>query len=153
MWKRNAPYIHGPCDAKKAWEKLAEAVSAEAKGNYIKYSRLLHAVQRYGFREKHIDRNGRYWGSACEYFKEFSEAVVAEITEYGSTALHVAVMLGRVDFVKELLELMTPEQLEIKTRQGNALSVAAGGNNLEIVKMLAKIWYTIFTPSHQRNCT
>ncbi|RZC89732.1 hypothetical protein C5167_035727 [Papaver somniferum] len=108
------------------------------RSNYIKYSRLLHAVQRYGFREKHIDRNGRYWGSACEYFKEFSEAVVAEITEYGSTALHVAVMLGRVDFVKELLELMTPEQLEIKTRQGNALSVAAGGNNLEIVKMLVK---------------
>ncbi|MCL7026811.1 hypothetical protein MKW94_022626 [Papaver nudicaule] len=75
------------------------------------------------------------------FFRDFPEALTAEITKDGSTALHVAVRLGRADFVRDLLKLMTPAQLEATTHKGNtALSVAAKGyNNLEIVKLMAKI--------------
>ncbi|MCL7040750.1 hypothetical protein MKW94_026452, partial [Papaver nudicaule] len=129
--------------ANKAWNRLKIKADTEKKEKYLKYSQLLHAVQKDKFVEniKKQDSKSIYynWRGADKFFRDFPEALTAEITEDGSTALHIAVRLGRVDFVKELLKLMTPAQLETKThKQGDTvLSVAAKGNYIEIVQMLA----------------
>ncbi|MCL7037352.1 hypothetical protein MKW94_013363, partial [Papaver nudicaule] len=121
----------------EALNSLRKACSLDQKDDYMKYSRLLHAVQTNRFTEQIKDRNGELWRGAHNFFRDFPEALTAEITEDGSTALHVSVRLGRVDFVKELLELMTVAQTESKTHQGStAIAIAARGNNMEIVKML-----------------
>ncbi|KAI3836568.1 hypothetical protein MKW92_043258 [Papaver armeniacum] len=137
-------YIFYKTSANKAWNKLKKVASpaAEQKEGYSRYSQLLHAVQKNRFQEKITDEDSRnsvyyYWRGAKKFFRDFPEALTAEITEDGSTALHVAVRLGRVNFVEELLKLMTPAQLETKTHEGDtALSIAAKGNNIEIVKLL-----------------
>ncbi|KAI3850614.1 hypothetical protein MKW92_037186 [Papaver armeniacum] len=130
------PYIYRTKSRKEALDTISKAFLWGQK-DYMKYSRLLHAVQKNGFREQIKDRNGELWRGAHKFFRDFPEALEAEITEDGSTALHVAVRLGRVDFVRELLKLMTAAQTELKARQGNtAIAVAARGNNMEIVKML-----------------
>ncbi|MCL7044804.1 hypothetical protein MKW94_030853, partial [Papaver nudicaule] len=131
------PYIFRSNSPEEAFNSLRNACTMDQKDDYMKYSRLLHAVQKNGFQEQIRDRNGEIWRGAHKFFRDFPEALAAEITEDGSTALHVAVRLGRVDFVRELLELMTEEQSELKTHLGNtAIAVAAGGNNMEIIKML-----------------
>ncbi|KAI3851451.1 hypothetical protein MKX03_013064 [Papaver bracteatum] len=119
MWS----YISPETDGKTVWDKLA-------------YSLLLHAIQKEGFRE-YIGRNGNLWEGTITYLETNPEAVTAYITEDGSPALHVAVGLGRVNFVKDLLSKMVSEELEMKTRQGSAaISIAAEGNNMEIVEMM-----------------
>ncbi|KAI3883229.1 hypothetical protein MKX03_015379 [Papaver bracteatum] len=129
------PYIFRSKSPKEALKSLSKACSMDPKDDYMKYSRLLHAVQKNGFREQIRDLNGELWVGAHNH----SLCISAEITEDGSTALHVAVRLGRVDFVKELLKLMTAPQSETKTHQGNtAIAVAVGGNNMEIVEMLVE---------------
>ncbi|KAI3958096.1 hypothetical protein MKW98_020738 [Papaver atlanticum] len=131
------PYIFRSKSPGDALTNLRKACSMDQQDDYMKYSRLLHAVKKNGFRERIKDLNGELWRGAHNFFRDFPEALTAEITEDGCTALHVAVQLGRVDFVRELLSLMPAEQTELKTHRGNtAIAVAAGGNNMEIVKML-----------------
>ncbi|KAI3836322.1 hypothetical protein MKW92_049284 [Papaver armeniacum] len=122
----------------KAWNKLKEASDVKRQDEYLRYSQLLHAIQNNIFRVQKQDYS-EHWRGADMFFRDFPEALTAEITEDGSTALHIAVRLGRVHFVEELLKLMTPAQLETKTTGGDtALSVAArGNNNLEIVQLMA----------------
>ncbi|KAI3883223.1 hypothetical protein MKX03_015373 [Papaver bracteatum] len=67
---------------------------------------------------------GELWTGAHKFFRDYPEALTAEITEDGSTALHVAVRLGKVDFVRELLKLMTAGESETKTHQGNTAMAA-----------------------------
>ncbi|MCL7042875.1 hypothetical protein MKW94_022546, partial [Papaver nudicaule] len=131
-------YLSGVNCARDLWNALRELMEPDGRGRYLWYSRLLRAVQKYGFRKIQRDRNGsQLWEGAHNYFEKYPDDVVARITEDGSTALHVAVGLGKVDYVKELLKLMTPEQLETKARRGEtALSMASAGNNLEIVGMM-----------------
>ncbi|KAI3979376.1 hypothetical protein MKX01_001568 [Papaver californicum] len=127
------------------WDKLA----AIHKDEYIKYSLLLHAIQKEGFLEWSFGRNGNFWENTVVYLEKNPEAATAYITEDGSPALHVAVGLGRVNFVKDLLSKMIPEELEMKTRQvkscyrcctlNTAISIAAEGNNMEIVEMMVKL--------------
>ncbi|KAI3893163.1 hypothetical protein MKX03_020188 [Papaver bracteatum] len=132
-------YISRTIYAKEAWDNLAAAAASNGGDEYIRYSQLLQAVQRKGFRELGSVRDGESWGGAHKFFEKFPKALTAKITENGSTALHVAVGLGRIDFVKELLSLMTREQLETKTPQGTtAISIAARGSNMELVEMLVK---------------
>ncbi|KAI3912776.1 hypothetical protein MKW98_005696 [Papaver atlanticum] len=125
-------YIFRINNVTSLWDKLG----AIHKDEYIKYSLLLHAIQKEGFRE-YIGRNGNLWEGTITYLETNPEAVTAYITEDGSPALHVAVGLGRVNFVKDLLSKMVSEELEMKTRQGSAaISIAAEGNNMEIVEMM-----------------
>ncbi|KAI3851014.1 hypothetical protein MKX03_014439 [Papaver bracteatum] len=131
------PYIFRLKSPGEVFDRLRKACLMDQKDEYMKYSRLLHAVQKNGFREQIQDRNGELWRGAHKFFRDFPEALTAEITEDGSTALHVAVRLGRVNFVNELLKLMNTPESESKTHQGNtAIAVAADGNNMKIVKML-----------------
>ncbi|KAI3894040.1 hypothetical protein MKW92_026058 [Papaver armeniacum] len=126
------PYIFRIDNVTSLWDKLV----AIHKDEYIKYSLLLHAIQKEGFRE-YIGRNDNLWEGTITYLEKKPEAVTAYITEDGSPALHVAVGLGRVNFVKDLLSKMVSEELEMKTRQGSAaISIAAEGNNMDIVEMM-----------------
>ncbi|KAI3844170.1 hypothetical protein MKX03_000068 [Papaver bracteatum] len=114
----------------------------DQKDGYMAYSRLLHAVQKNGFREQIQDRNGEHWRGAHKFFQYFPEALSAEITEDGSTALHVAVRLGRADFVRDLLKLMNEAQSSLQTHQDynedglNAVTIAAVNGNEEIMHYL-----------------
>ncbi|MCL7029562.1 hypothetical protein MKW94_013041, partial [Papaver nudicaule] len=110
-------------NANEAWDQLAAADCLD--GAYIKYIPLLQAI--------HNDKFEVY----TEQFLSDPEAMSAKLMEDGSTALHVAVGLGRVNIVKSLVKWMTPKQLEIKTGSGNtAVSVAAEGNNVELIKIM-----------------
>ncbi|KAI3962738.1 hypothetical protein MKW92_032595 [Papaver armeniacum] len=92
---------------------------------YIKHIPLLQAIQ-----------SDEFLGYA-ERVRFDSEAARAKLTEDGLTALHYAVKLGKVDIVKFLVQLMRGTDLEIKTDQGKtALSIAAEGNNVELVKIM-----------------
>ncbi|KAI3925731.1 hypothetical protein MKX01_003290 [Papaver californicum] len=93
------------------------------------YSLLLHAIQKEGVREWSFGRNGNFWENTVVYLEKKTRST-----------LHVAVGLGRVNFVKDLLSKMIPEELEMKTRQGSAsISIAAESNNMEIVEMMVKL--------------
>ncbi|KAI3834786.1 hypothetical protein MKX03_037920 [Papaver bracteatum] len=127
--------------AHKAWKVLEKDASLEQRDVYSRYSRLLHAVKIDRFGPEEQDPKKEFWRGANYFFRDFPEALTAEITDDGSTTLHVAVRLGRANFVAELLKLMSTAQLEATTIKGNtALSVAAKGyNNLEIVEKMAQI--------------
>ncbi|GKV07290.1 hypothetical protein SLEP1_g19085 [Rubroshorea leprosula] len=62
-----------------------------------------------------------------KFFRENSNAISAEISEHGYTALHLAVYNGQEEIVKYLIESnLSLEELEIKDRFGStALSIAA----------------------------
>ncbi|KAI3900229.1 hypothetical protein MKW92_004131 [Papaver armeniacum] len=125
------PYIFRSKSPREALKSLKKAY------DYMKYSRLFHAIQKNRFREPKQDWSGEIWSGAHKFFRDYPEALTDEITKDGSTALHAAVRLGRVDYVRELLNLMTTAQSEIMTHEGNtALAVAAKVNNMEIVKEL-----------------
>ncbi|XP_026387928.1 protein ACCELERATED CELL DEATH 6-like isoform X2 [Papaver somniferum] len=112
--------------AKEAWERLEAADCLD--GAYIKYIPLLQAIQ-----------NDEFLGFLryAERVHFNAEAARAKLTEEGLTALHYAVKLGKADIVKFLVHLMTGKDLEIKTDQGQtALSIAAEGNNVELVKIM-----------------
>ncbi|KAI3963870.1 hypothetical protein MKW92_026101 [Papaver armeniacum] len=124
----------------EAWKGLEKAASLGKNDVYLRYPQLLHNVKINKFLPENQDSNNDSWMGANVFFRDFPEALTAEITEDGSTALHVAVRLGRADLVRDLLKLMTPAQLEARTHKGDTpMSVAAKGyNNLEIVKMMAE---------------
>ncbi|KAI3973237.1 hypothetical protein MKW92_027871 [Papaver armeniacum] len=131
------PYIFRSKSPREALKSLKKACSTDQKDDYMKYSRLFHAIQKNRFREPKQDWSGEIWRGAHKFFRDYPEALTDEITKDGSTALHAAVRLGRVDYVRELLNLMTTAQSEIMTHEGNtALAVAAKVNNMEIVKEL-----------------
>ncbi|KAI3868472.1 hypothetical protein MKX03_035645 [Papaver bracteatum] len=134
------PSIFGKEKASKAWKRLESVASMKQEDVYLRYSRVLHAVKTNRFRLKEQDMYEKNWRGANMFFRDFPEVLMAEITKDGDTALHVAVRLGRADFVRELLKLMNPAQLETTTKKGDtALSVAAQGyNNLEIAQMVVK---------------
>ncbi|KAI3932424.1 hypothetical protein MKW92_030701 [Papaver armeniacum] len=131
------PYIFRSKSPREALKSLKKACSTDQKDDYMKYSRLFHAIQKNRFREPKQDWSGEIWRGAHKFFRDYPEALTDEITKDGSTALHAAVRLGRVDYVRELLDLMTTAQSEIMTHEGNTtLAVAAKVNNMEIVKEL-----------------
>ncbi|KAI3921537.1 hypothetical protein MKW98_013471 [Papaver atlanticum] len=126
--------------AYEAWKSLEKAAYRGGKDVYLRHPHLVHAVKIDRFVPEKQNTNKESWRGAKLFFRDFPEALTAEITNDGSTTLHAAVRLGRGDFVTELLKLMSPAQLEATTHKGNtALSLAAKGyNNLEIVKMMAE---------------
>ncbi|KAK3432368.1 hypothetical protein EUGRSUZ_E04256 [Eucalyptus grandis] len=64
-------------------------------------------------------------------------AVRAEITGEKETALHIAAVAGHREFVEELVKMMTSEDLQLQTKDGNtALCFAAASGVREIAKAM-----------------
>ncbi|KAI3876077.1 hypothetical protein MKX03_003433 [Papaver bracteatum] len=139
------PYIFRSKSPRKALDRLRNACSMHQNDDFMKYSRLLHAVQKNMYKDVASDQTYlsnktddlEPWRGGRKFFRDFPESIIAEITKDGSTALHVAVRLEKINFVKEMLTWMPVKFLELKTHQGNTpLAVAAGGTEMKIVKML-----------------
>lgn len=74
---------------------------------------------RYQTLEKNI-RDDR-WADVERFLASNPEAMRAQITNMGRTALHVAIVAGRDAIVKELLNRTTEEDLNIKDKAGLAV--------------------------------
>ncbi|KAI3882892.1 hypothetical protein MKW92_036402 [Papaver armeniacum] len=79
------------------------------------------------------------WEKAKAYLKHNPNAVSARLTSTGDTALHIAAVSGRVHLVKELVQLMPSEALEIKTHVGcTALLQTAVTGSMEIAQLMVE---------------
>ncbi|XP_021721330.1 uncharacterized protein LOC110688878 [Chenopodium quinoa] len=80
------------------------------------------------------------WEAAKQILSVHSECIAARITNRGDTALHVAAVARRTEFVSRLLTLIVPENihlLALKNNIGNtALCLAAASGNVAIAKMM-----------------
>ncbi|PWA46427.1 ankyrin repeat-containing domain, PGG domain protein [Artemisia annua] len=82
------------------------------------------------------------WKSAKAILDKKPELVRYSLTQNGETALHVAASANRsrqvIEFVTNLVDLMTKEDLElVNNNQNTALYLAAATGNLETVKIMA----------------
>ncbi|KAJ7974927.1 Ankyrin repeat-containing protein [Quillaja saponaria] len=79
------------------------------------------------------------WEGAKEFIKIHPDALSGGIAFSGKTALHAAVEFGHFKIVKELLELMSEEAIEIRDKEGyTALASATSAGTVEIVEWIAK---------------
>ncbi|XP_026423974.1 uncharacterized protein LOC113320260 isoform X1 [Papaver somniferum] len=80
------------------------------------------------------------WEMAKDFFDNVDEkAVAARITFSSETALHVAAGAGHLMFMKNLMKLLKPKQLEIKNKEGEtALQNAVIAGNFEAVKAMVE---------------
>ena len=80
------------------------------------------------------------WNAAKEFLNRHPHAVIAKITVWGKTALHVAVKTGHVHIVEELVNQMSEENLEIKDIYGSTALLEASfmGNYRTAECMLGK---------------
>ncbi|RZC52709.1 hypothetical protein C5167_021136 [Papaver somniferum] len=79
------------------------------------------------------------WERAKAYLKHNPNAVSARLTSTGDTALHIAAVSGRIHLVKELVQLMPSEALEITTHVGcTALLQTAVTGSMEIAKLMVE---------------
>lgn len=70
-----------------------------------------------------------------EFLRENPNALREKITLKDDTALHVAVMAGRTDIVKVLVEMMGKEELEMKNDMGEtAFSIATINESRKMVE-------------------
>ncbi|KAK1556501.1 hypothetical protein Q3G72_006075 [Acer saccharum] len=101
-----------------------------------------NGTENRAFSDLHEAAAKGYWGKAEEIFKGNRKYVRRSLTDAGDTALHVAVVAGRNDFLTELVrsDYIKEEDLEMKNGDGNtALFVAAMLGNIEVVlSMLEK---------------
>lgn len=54
------------------------------------------------------------WDAANQFISSDPEAVIAQISISGSTALHIAIFEGHSNIVDELVKIMSEENLKIK---------------------------------------
>ncbi|KAI3962205.1 hypothetical protein MKX01_030755 [Papaver californicum] len=80
------------------------------------------------------------WEKAKDFFDNVDKkAVAARITFSSETALHVAAGAGHLMFMKNLMKLLKPKQLEIKNKEGEtALQNAVIAGNFEAVKAMVQ---------------
>ena len=79
------------------------------------------------------------WIEAERILCEDRRLINAAITEGWRTVLHVAVGANHVHFVKELLKLLSKEDLELQDiKNNNAFCFAAANGNMEIVDLLLR---------------
>ncbi|XP_059436339.1 uncharacterized protein LOC132169299 [Corylus avellana] len=83
------------------------------------------------------------WAAANPFLKNKSDCLRARITKEEATTLHIAATAGHTAFVEELLKLMEliqPEDMELKTNYGfTVLHSAAQSGNVRIAMQLVKI--------------
>jgi ankyrin repeat protein len=61
------------------------------------------------------------WHSANQFLSSHPEAVSAKISNDGDTALHIAVRVGHMNIVKELVNKMSEENLKTKNNCGSTV--------------------------------
>lgn len=59
------------------------------------------------------------WNAAKTFLDQYPEAIRKVYSATGGTIIHTAIYAGQFDMVKELLQLMREEDLEIRDRIGN----------------------------------
>ncbi|XP_059436359.1 ankyrin repeat-containing protein ITN1-like [Corylus avellana] len=80
------------------------------------------------------------WPAAKAFLEKYPHCVRPNVSKEEGTALHEAVVAQQSTFIKELLKLMTPEDLELRTKQGaTALHFAAQSGIVRIAEQLVKI--------------
>ena len=92
------------------------------------------------------------WPEAQKFLQENPDCVRLPITRENATALHIAAAAEHTTFVKELLKLMKPEDLELETSYGyTALHSAAQSGNVDIAKQLVREnKKLLFIPNQQK---
>ncbi|KAB1200196.1 hypothetical protein CJ030_MR0G007887 [Morella rubra] len=79
------------------------------------------------------------WRAAKAFLKQHPRCVRVAITKEQGTALHYAAAAKRTRFVEELVKLMTPLDLELKTTEGwTALCFAAQSGKVRIAEEMVK---------------
>ncbi|KAI3832417.1 hypothetical protein MKX03_020651 [Papaver bracteatum] len=79
------------------------------------------------------------WRTAKEIIEDHPEGLSARITSRGDTALHAAVVSGKLSTVRALLKLLPPEALEAKSSSGDtAIALSAADGTTKIAKVLVK---------------
>ncbi|XP_059436321.1 ankyrin repeat-containing protein NPR4-like [Corylus avellana] len=79
------------------------------------------------------------WGDAKAFVDKYPDYVNRPITIEQATVLHCAAAAKRANFVEEVLKLMTPKDLELKTKDGlTALHVAAKTGVVRIAEEMVK---------------
>ncbi|KAI3919178.1 hypothetical protein MKX01_018817, partial [Papaver californicum] len=79
------------------------------------------------------------WETAKEIIEDHPEGLSAKITSRRETALHAAVLSGKLSIVKELLKLLPPEALESKNSSGDtAISLSISDGITEIAKLMVE---------------
>lgn len=77
------------------------------------------------------------WDFAREFFILNPQALCARITRNQETALHVAAGARHIIFVRELADLMTPDDLAVRNKVGNtALCFAAASGVKKIAEVM-----------------
>ena len=77
------------------------------------------------------------WDSANQFLSSHPEALSAKISFDGDTALHIAVVGGHMNIVKELVNKMSEENLKTKNNFGaTVLSTCAQFGNMEMAKCI-----------------
>ncbi|KAI8526063.1 hypothetical protein RHMOL_Rhmol13G0279800 [Rhododendron molle] len=88
------------------------------------------------------------WASAKTFFDQDKDALTAKINEYSETALYVAAGAGKssksIDFIKNLVDKMSPEALELRDLYDcTPLHIAAWVGNTEAVKVLLEKHFSL----------
>uniref|UniRef100_A0A2N9J3E9 Uncharacterized protein n=1 Tax=Fagus sylvatica TaxID=28930 RepID=A0A2N9J3E9_FAGSY len=77
------------------------------------------------------------WYSANQFLSSHPEALSEKISNDGDTALHIAILGGHMDIVKELVNKMSEENLKTKNNCGSTvLGICAQIGNIEMAKCI-----------------
>ena len=77
------------------------------------------------------------WNAVRRFANNHEGAVNLRLSDTGGTALHVAVLAGRMNIVKEFIELMHEESLEIQDYEGlTVLGCSVVVGNIEMAKCI-----------------
>ncbi|KAI3968433.1 hypothetical protein MKW92_012697 [Papaver armeniacum] len=107
--------------------RLVYKALADDKPDYIRFRPLYKALAKGD------------WRTAKDIIDDHPEGLSARITSRGDTALHAAVVSGKLSTVKALLKLLPPEALEAKNSSGDtAIALAAADGTTKIAKLLVK---------------
>ncbi|MBA0794183.1 hypothetical protein Gohar_018534, partial [Gossypium harknessii] len=124
----------GNQSAKYQWDRLAEKFPAplpqgsgcllrQGESNVFQYDKLYRKIEKGKVEE------------VKEFLRENPNALREKITLKDDTALHVAVLAGRTDIVKVLVEMMGKEELEMKNDMGEtAFSIATINESRKMVE-------------------
>ncbi|KHG10335.1 Serine/threonine-protein phosphatase 6 regulatory ankyrin repeat subunit B [Gossypium arboreum] len=124
----------GNQSAKYQWDRLAEKFPAplpqgsgcllrQGESNVFQYDKLYRQIE-----EGKVEK-------VKEFLRENPNALREKITLKDDRALHVAVMAGRTDIVKVLVEMMGKEELEMKNDMGEtAFSIATINESWKMVE-------------------
>ncbi|XP_020539332.1 uncharacterized protein LOC105645175 isoform X2 [Jatropha curcas] len=92
------------------------------------------------------------WEAAENFLEQHPNAVTASLSADDDTALHVAVLAGHVDIVRELIKRLSPEDLAIKNKtNATALNYAAIGGITKIAEDLVEKQKDLLTIPNQND--